>query len=207
MNETMADTMNPSATMSQCSGGAPATGWWRALKIFNPLAASMVGIPTRKENSVAAGRFNPKSRQKRMVAPDREVPGEHCRQELAYPHRHGDGPGDVVLECSSAQPGFDGHKPDAPYQQGDGDRLKILRELQPLLLQDEARNTSDHAGEDNLERIKLRLLAAPFEEELVQAMGKQRQHSEHRAGLDDHVEEIGLMAVEPFLGDQEVPGG
>jgi len=34
----------------------------------------MVGMPTRKENSVAAGRFSPKSRQSRIVAPGREVP-------------------------------------------------------------------------------------------------------------------------------------
>jgi hypothetical protein len=45
------------------------------MKIFNPPAASMVGIPTRKENSVAAGRLKPSNKQRRIVEPDRDVPG------------------------------------------------------------------------------------------------------------------------------------
>ena len=75
INETIAATTNATKTIAQSSFGASAAGWCNALKIFNPLAASMVGIPTRKENSVAATRFKPNIRASKIVVPDRD---EEC---------------------------------------------------------------------------------------------------------------------------------
>ena len=46
------------------------------MNISKPLAASMVGMPTMKQNSVAAGRAKPSSRQSRMVVPERDAPGK-----------------------------------------------------------------------------------------------------------------------------------
>jgi len=46
------------------------------LKIFNALAASIVGIPTRNVNSVAATRFRPIISANNIVVPEREAPGK-----------------------------------------------------------------------------------------------------------------------------------
>lgn len=47
----------------------------RNLTTFKRLAPNMVGIPRKKENSVATKREPPMSIAPKMVAPDREVPG------------------------------------------------------------------------------------------------------------------------------------
>src|SRR5712672_1035828 len=47
----------------------------RALNSSKAVAANMVGIARKKENSVAAGRDKPRSKPPMMVAPEREVPG------------------------------------------------------------------------------------------------------------------------------------
>src|ERR1039458_10517030 len=44
--------------------------------MVRPPAASMVGMPTRKENSVAAGRFKPSNSASKIVEPERDEPGK-----------------------------------------------------------------------------------------------------------------------------------
>src|ERR1039458_5295580 len=44
--------------------------------MVRPPAASMVGMPTRKENSVAAGRFKPSNNASKIVEPERDEPGK-----------------------------------------------------------------------------------------------------------------------------------
>ena len=76
MKETMAATTAASASIAQSGVGAPGFGASTALAVLNAPAASRVGMPTRKENSVAATRFVPQSRLKMMVEPERESPGK-----------------------------------------------------------------------------------------------------------------------------------
>ena len=56
-------------------------------------------------------------------------------------------------------------------------------------------------------RVVLRRLLAPAEEELVEALVKQGNDRQHRAGLDDDVEQVALVDVQPALGNEQVAGG
>ena len=49
------------------------------LTISKPVAANIVGMAKRKENSVAATLFIPRRRPPMMVAPERDVPGTIAR--------------------------------------------------------------------------------------------------------------------------------
>src|SRR2546426_9966111 len=51
-------------------------GWRSTDRISYPPAASRVGTPRRKENSVAAGRLSPKSSPTMIDAPERGAPGK-----------------------------------------------------------------------------------------------------------------------------------
>ena len=41
----------------------------------------------------------------------------------------------------------------------------------------------------------------------MEALVKERDHRQHGAGLDDDVEEVALVDVQPALGNQQVAGG
>src|SRR5437773_11421249 len=64
----------PSKTSSQAA--ASPLECYKVCWISQAPAASIVGIPTKKENSVAAGRLKPNAIGLKMIAPEREVPGQ-----------------------------------------------------------------------------------------------------------------------------------
>ena len=160
-----------------------------------------------KQNSVAAGRASPSSRQSRMVVPEREAPGKTAATSWPKPDGDGHRPGHLVIERLAAQPGFDEDKADAADQQGPGNRRELLGQFEALLLQDEPGAARQRAGEHDLQGVVLRRLLAPAEQELVEALVKQRDDRQHRPGLDDDVEEVALVDVQPALGNEQVAGG
>src|SRR4029450_13961485 len=74
-NETMADTIVPSTSIPQSGATTPASRCFNALKIFSPPAPTIVGMPTRKENSVPDTRFVPQASAAMIVEPDLDNPG------------------------------------------------------------------------------------------------------------------------------------
>ena len=73
-NETTPETTVPNNNIPQFSVAPPP--FETSFKILYPPAANIVGIPTRNENSVAAGRLIPKIIASMIVVPDRDAPGK-----------------------------------------------------------------------------------------------------------------------------------
>ena len=133
-----------------------------------PRASS--GMPTRKENSVAAGRFRPSNsaQQNRRAGTGRA--GKNRRDQLADGHGDDDGPGDFVAQFFPAQPPFDGEKGDAADEQGPGDGRRIFRQFETLFVEDEAHGAGDDEGDEDFQQVILRFLLAPFKDEFVKAL-------------------------------------
>ena len=145
-----------------------------------------------KQNSVAAGRASPSSRQSRIVVPERDAPGKTAATSWPEPDGDGHRPGHLVIERLAAQPGFDDNKADAADQQSPGDRQELLGQFEAFLLQDVAGAAGQRKGEHQFRGVVLRGLLAPLEEELVEALVEQGNHRQHGTGLYDDVEEVAL---------------
>src|SRR5690349_16772366 len=79
----MPETTNPTAIEFQSSAGPPAC---LAFTYRRPVAANMVGIPTRKANSVAAERsVRPATMAAKIVAAERDVPGKTPERNWQMP--------------------------------------------------------------------------------------------------------------------------
>ena len=77
--------------------------------------------------------------------------------------------------------------------------------LKPFLSR-QTHGTGDDEGGEDFQQIILRFLLAPFEDEFIEPVRKERQDGDDRPALDDDVEEIAL-ARQPMLGDEQMAGG
>ena len=164
-------------------------------------------MPTRKENSVASGRFSPRSEGKQDGGAGARSAGKNGGNQLAEANGDGNGPGDLVVEFFAAQPGFDDHEQNAADEQRHGDRFEFLGQFQILFVEDEAADAGDDEREDDFQEIIAGGGFAPAKDELMEAFAEQRNDGEDRAGLDDDIEQIGLIAADEMLGDEQVAGG
>ncbi len=74
------------ATASPAQSSSPAWPWPSVSSSAQPVAANMVGMPTRKTNSAAAGlRVRPSSMAMKIAAAEREVPGNTPASTWASP--------------------------------------------------------------------------------------------------------------------------
>ena len=166
----------------------------------------MVGMPTRKENSVAAGRFNPSSRHSRMVEPDRDVPGNTAA--INWPTPTATTTGQVISSLSFFPRNHHSMatKPMPPIEPGPGNGRELFRQFESFFSRINPTDAGDEEGDEDFQRVALRFPVAPLENEFVKPLRKQRQHGDDRAALDDDVEKVAL-ARQPVLGDQQMAGG
>jgi len=105
-----------------------------------------------------------------------------------------------------AQPSFNNEKEHAARQQGDGDREKFFRKFEASFFERVTARPGNDKGRDNLKKIVAHRGISPVKNELVKALVKQGNDRQHRAGLDDDVEQIRLVR-QPLLGNQKVARG
>jgi len=142
-----------------------------------------------KENSVASGRFRPRNKSKTMHAPEREVPGNAAATSCARPTPTAmpqvtSSLNERPLICASISrnatpPSRRRGRPGGSFP-GASVRLSSGRSRRP----------GDEECEQELECVDPRCPYPPLEDELVESPVKQRNHRQHRAGLDDHIEEL-----------------
>ncbi len=94
-----------------------------------------------------------------------------------------------------------------PINKAQATGAQLLGQFEALLLQHKARSAGQRDGEHDLRRVGLRGLLAPLEEKLVEPLMKQRNHRQHRPGLNHDIEEVALVDVQPMLGNKQVAGG
>ena len=162
-------------------------------------------MPTRKENSVAAGREAPRIRASRIVEPERDEPGRSAAINWPIPTATTTAQEiwSVVFLPRSKQ--FHSDEKNAADEERPSHGLRRLGQLKPLLFHDVARQARDAAGDENLRQIGLAGGIAPAGEHREPAP-EERQHREDSAPLDDDIEQIALPR-QPVFRDEEMPGG
>ena len=96
-------------------------------------------MPTRKENSVAAGRLKPSSSDRKIVEPERDVPGKTAAINWPTADGEDDGPGDFVAQFFPAQKKFDGDEGHAADEQRPRRWVPgFLRQFEAFFVEDEA---------------------------------------------------------------------
>ncbi len=110
-------------------------------------------MPSRKENSVAAGRLTPSASANKMVAPAREVPGNTAARSWASPTAAA--MVQVISEpsCLPTRPPFDDEDEHAADQRRPRDRADLLGQREAGLLGEEAADAGEPEGEDQLQQV------------------------------------------------------
>ena len=79
--------------------------------------------------------------------------------------------------------------------------------FEAFFIEHETHGAGDDEGGEDFQQVILRFLLAPFKNEFVKALGKQRQDGDDRAALDDNVEEVALVDFQEVFRQQQMAGG
>jgi len=134
-------------------------------------------MPTKNENSVAAGRLKPDGDD--------------------------DGPGDCGVLGAASEHSFHANEQQTAHDKRDGDRPDLLGQGESGRLEHKPAHRSQAKGTGQLQQVIATGAIAPTEGELPQTFGEQRQHGQHGTDLDDDVEQIAARC-QPPLGNQQM---
>jgi len=139
--------------------------------------------------------------------PEREEPGKIAAASWPRPTARTIAQVISVPSFFAAQKKFHDEKNNAAEQQRPRDRCELFRQFYFEVVNDESAGGGNPERDENFQQIILRFAFADFKNEFVEALREQRQHGDDGATLDDDVEEVALVRVEKFLGDEQMAGG
>ena len=82
-----------------------------------------------------------------------------------------------------------------------------FRKLEALFINHQAHRAGDAEGDQDFQHVGEGFRFAPFKDELVNPLRKQRQHGDDRAALDDDVVEVGFVDVQNVFRNEQMAGG
>ena len=221
----MASTIQPCVSM--WAGVASPAGGCRYFSRSYPVAAIMVGIESRNENSSAAVRENPEICPAAMVTMEREVPGKHCGKVLAKADPNGRPESHFLdfFRCGALErpsfmrpvEGVDHPHDDAADQQRSSHQHEVFQILPDHLLEQERRACrADERNCGQAQRVRQDgAVAAPALRKRLKETGnaavEEDRQAEDGAQLDHDGEHLPVAVFEidseQGLSDAQMGGG
>ena len=173
-----------------------------ALKSLRPPAASKVGMPSKNENSVAAGPAQPEGQGDQ----DRRA-GTRSARECGGGEAAPDRPLKAICQVIFWLDGLPTNQRSIttnstpPINIAQAIRRQVMfREFEMEFFHRQAAEGSDKKRSAELRQIILRDRVAPARQQLFHSCGKHQQHRQHCPALDDDVEKIVFDQVQAAFG-------